>query len=228
MQKGDLVLKVFVRPEIFVYIAIAVFTGAFFLLSSYGQSGGQDVLKHYVNLNAPRMVWTAMLFFIGLFVHVVVLWTRAMIKQVDPATVFTQRNVARTFRGMRAVFKNLAVVGIPFVLAFYSLGMAIGKLNVFNSTRLRDELLFRFDTILTGTFPPLTLASFHYPSWFVVAVDFSFFHLVPVLTVFGAYLFYCSSAAFSRSSRRVFPICFNYVCGMDIVSRVEPERPFCG
>ena len=85
------------------------------------------------------------------------------------------------------------------MIAFYGTSSALGQLNVFNSARLRDELLFRFDTLLTGTFPPLSAASYSFPHWFIGAVDFSFMHLVWALAVLGAYLFIAHSRLFREA-----------------------------
>ena len=211
MRRESFVLKIFVRPEIFIYAAFLVFTTAFFVLSSLVQNsgpaslqGGQDILKHYVNLNAARIIWTAILFVLALFVHGFVLWCKAVIQHIDPITLLTRQNVVRFIRGARSVLKNSVFFGIPFALTFYSMSMALGPLNVFNATRLRDELLFTWDTFLTGTFPPLSLASFQYPGWFVNAVDFSFFYLVPVLTIFGAYLLIARPRLFREAAGAFF------------------------
>ncbi len=204
-------LNTFLRPEVFVYIAFLVFTASFFLLNSSIQNGGpaslqggQDIVKHYLNLNGPRMVWTLILVCIALFIHGVVLWVRALIRQTDPAAVFTRENAVRFFRRVRAVFRELIVIGIPFAVAFSSLSMALGPLNVFNANRLRDELLFKWDVLLTGTFPPLALSSLRYPAWFVSAVDFSFFYLVPLLTIFGAYLLIARPRLFREAAGAFF------------------------
>ena len=210
-NRANFLLNTFLRPEVFVYIAFLVFTASFFLLNSSIQNGGpaslqggQDIVKHYLNLNGPRMVWTLILVCIALFIHGVVLWVRALIRQTDPAAVFTRENAVRFFRRVRAVFRELIVIGIPFAVAFSSLSMALGPLNVFNANRLRDELLFKWDVLLTGTFPPLALSSLRYPAWFVSAVEFSFYHLVPVLTIFSAYLFVARSRLFREAAGAFF------------------------
>jgi len=197
-------LRILVRPEIFVYAAFFIFTTAFFLLNAFTQNGGQDIVGHYLKLNGPRLVWTLILVFIALFAHGVVLWVKAAIRQVDPATLVTRQNAGLLIRQTRAVLKNLVTLGIPFVLAFSSLSLALGPLNVFNATRLRDELLFSWDVWLTGTFPPLTLSSFQYPGWFVSTVESPFFYLVPVLTIFGAYLFIARPHVFREAAGAFF------------------------
>ncbi len=200
MGETNLFLRIFVRPEIFIYIAFLVFTAIFFILDLYVGNGGKSILRHYVDLNGPKMAWAAMLFFIALFLYGIVLCMRAMVKQINPAIVFTRQNLVRIFRGTRTILKNLATIGIPLALAFYSFSITLDKLNVFNRTRLRDELLSTWDTFLTGTFPSLSLASFQYPSWFISAVEFSFLYLVPVLAIFGSYLFIVHQRLFREAA----------------------------
>ena len=233
MRRESFVLKIFVRPEIFIYAAFLVFTTAFFVLSSLVQNsgpaslqGGQDILKHYVNLNAARIIWTAILFVLALFVHGFVLWCKAVIQHIDPITVLTRQNVVRFIRGARSVLKNSVFFGIPFALTFYSMSMALGPLNVFNATRLRDELLFTWDTFLTGTFPPLSLASFQYPGWFVNAVDFSFFYLVPVLTIFGAYLLIARPRLFREAAGAFFLSAIIMFAGWTLFPVLSPYYRF--
>lgn len=139
------------------------------------------------------------LFLVALFLRGVVLWIRGFLRGTDPATVFSRKNITSMLLGIRSLGKSALVVGIPAVVAFYSSSSALGQLNIFNSTRLRDELLFRFDTLLTGTFPPLAVGSFSYPAWFIGAVEFSFMHLVWVLLVFGAYLFIAHQQLFREA-----------------------------
>jgi len=201
-----LLLKVFVRPEIFVYIAIVVFAGAFFFLGSYvGTSSDGSLVEHYYrNLSKARILWTVLLFLTALLVQGVILWCRAIFKGVEPSTVFSRKTLLRVWPEIRKFLKNLLVIGVPFILAFYSMTSALGQMNLFNSTRLRDELLFQWDVLLTGTFPPLSLGSFAYPDWFIQGVVTSFMHLVPVLTIFAAYLFLVHQKLFREAAGAFF------------------------
>ncbi|MBI2098609.1 MAG: phosphatase PAP2 family protein [Candidatus Wildermuthbacteria bacterium] len=233
MGRVNLFLRFFVRPEIFLYVALFLFTAAFFVLSSLvqnsgpaSQQGGQDILKHYVNLNGARVVWTFILFSIGLFAHGVVLWAKAALQQTDPLTVFTRQNAVRFLQRTRTILRDVIVVGIPFALAFYSMSMALGPLNVFNATRLRDELLFTWDTFLTGTFPPLSLASFQYPNWFISAVEFSFFYLVPALTIFGAYLLVARPRLFREAAGAFFLSAMIMFAGWTLFPVLSPYYRF--
>ena len=198
----NVVLKIFVRPEIFLYIAVVAFAGLFFTLKSYNTNASFDfgLAQHYFsNLSEARIVWVFILFLVALFLRGIVLWIRAFLRGTDPAIVFSRKNITVILLNIRSLGKSALVVGIPAVVAFYSTSSAIGQLNIFNSTRLRDELLFRFDILLTGTFPPLAVGSFSYPSWFIGAVNFSFMHLVWVLLVFGAYLFIAHQQLFREA-----------------------------
>jgi len=220
MQKGDLLLKAFARPEIFVYIAIVVFMGAFWFLGSYvGTSSDGSLGKHfYRNISEAKILWTIALFLTALFVRGAVLWLRAIFLGIEPSTVFS-RNTLLYVRGeIPKFFKNMLVVGIPFALAFYSMTSALGQMNLFNSTRLRDELLLRWDVLLTGTFPPLSLGSFAYPDWFVQGVIISFMHLVPVLTIFAAYMFLVNQNLFREAAGAFFPWTSHFVCRLAFIS----------
>jgi len=206
MPKRDLVLKIFVRPEIFVYAAILVFAGAFFALGSYvGTSSDGSLVKHYYgNLNEAKILWTIALFLTALFIQGAVLWARAIFGGINPSIVFSRNTLLRFRSEVPKLFKNILVIGLPSVLAFYSMTSALGQMNLFNSTRLRDELLFRWDVLTTGTFPPLTLGSFAYPDWFIEAVITSFMHLVPVMTIFAAYLFLTRQKLFREATGAFF------------------------
>lgn len=188
------------RPEVFVYVSFFAFTLAFFVLNSYTGNGGQNILGYYVSVNGSQMAQGAAFFLVGAFLYIVVLWIKALMTRVDPLAILTRRNVALLSLRISVLSKNVGVVGIPFVLAFSTLTMALGPLNLFNATRLRDELLFRWDVLLTGTFPPLSLASLQYPGWFVSAMDVSFFYLVPVFVMFGAYLFLARQRLFRQAA----------------------------
>lgn len=192
--------KLLLRPETFIYLALLVFTGAFFLLNALVQNGDQETLRYYFELNGSRIMWGALLFFVALFLYVVVLWIKALVKQVDPLTIFTSKNIRSFFLKTLVLLRNLSFAGLPFLLSFSVLTMALGPLNSFNATRLRDELLFSWDVFLTSTFPPLSLASFQYPSWFVLAAEKSFFYLVPVFIMFGAYLFFARQRLFREAA----------------------------
>lgn len=206
MQKGDLLLKVFVRPEIFVYAALAVFTGAFFALGSYlGISSDDSLVEHYYNnISEAKILWTIALFLVALLIQGAILWARAIFGGIEPSIVFSRKTLLRLRSEISKFFKNVLVVGIPSVFAFYSMTSALGQMNLFNSTRLRDELLFQWDVLLTGTFPPLSLGSFAYPDWFIQVVVVSFMHLVPVLTIFAAYLFLTKQNLFREATGAFF------------------------
>jgi len=156
--------RIFVRPEIFVYIAFFAFSAVFFILNSYAGHEGQGILEHYINLNGSKLVWVGVLLATALFAHGIGLWVKAIVKQIDPAVVFSLENLKRQLAKLPRALRNMAISGVPFFLAFSAMSFALRPLNVFNSTRLRDELLFRWDVFLTGTFPALSLASIQYPA----------------------------------------------------------------
>lgn len=202
-ERMNLILKILVRPEIFVYIALGFFAAVFFALSAMNSgavsSGGELASHYWRNISEARILWTLVLFCVALFAHGVVLWAKAMISGADPAAVFSFSRLKTLFPRLRSFVKNILLVGVPSALAFYGTSSALAQMNIFNAGRLRDELLFRWDVLLTGTFPPFTAASLHYPGWFVQAVETSFFYLVPILTIFGAYLLIANQQLFRQA-----------------------------
>ena len=195
-------MRIFVRPEIFVYVAIGAFAGLFLILRSYNGNVSFDsslAQPYYENLSEARLLWTIAIFLVALLFRGAVLWATALFRGLDPAAVFSRKNIEAILPRVRSFAKNVLIVGIPSMIAFYGTSSALGQLNIFNSTRLRDELLFRFDTLLTGTFPPLWAASFSWPHWFIGAVEFSFMYLVWFLMVLGAYLFIAHSRLFREA-----------------------------
>jgi len=220
--------KVFVRPEIFVYLAFVVFTAVFIVLNSLVGNSNQGIIEHYINLNSPKLAWTLMLLFTALLVHGISLWVKAIVKQLDPALVFSLQNLKRQAGKIPGALKNFVVIGIPFFLAFSAMSFALGPLNVFNSTRLRDELLFRWDVFLTGTFPPLSLASIQYPWWFMAAIEFSFFYIVSIMTVFGAYLFLAHNKLFREAAGAFFLSLMIMLAGWVVFPVLSPYDRFVG
>lgn len=207
MQRSSFVLrKILIRPEIFVYIAIVAFAAAFFALgSSVGTSVDGSVAKHYYrNISEARILWIIVLFLVALFLRGAVLWARAIFTGIEPLSVFSPNTLLHIRSEFLKFLKNVLVIGAPFVIAFYSMTSALGQMNLFNSTRLRDELLFGWDVLLTGTFPPLSLGSFAYPDWFIQGVIGSFMYLVPVFTIFAAYVFLAHQKLFREAAGAFF------------------------
>ena len=192
-------------PEIFVYISIGIFTGAFFVLNLFTKDlNAGEVFSHYIRLNGDKLVWPAFILLVAAYIRLLVFWIWAGFKGLDPAAFFSRDSMLRAIRALGELLKNALFVGIPFLFAFYTFGLALGQLNLFNAARLQDGLLLQWDVFLTRTFPPLSLASLRYPEWFVKAVDVSFLYLPSALAVFGAYLFQARHKLFREAAGAFF------------------------
>lgn len=192
------------RPEVVIYFTLFIFIGVFALFYfSFGQSHVGNFISYTFGRGGKGILLALIPLSFAFVLHLGVLWVRAVVSGVNPMTFFSRKGVFGFSQRIGGFFKALLCIGIPFVLSFYALTAALGQLNVFNSTRLRDELLFRWDVFFTHTFPPLSLSAFAYPTWFIEAVDFSFSSLAVVFALFGAYLF-CSKQRLFREAAVAF------------------------
>ena len=193
--------KLLLRPEAVIYLTLFIFVGVFaifyFLL---GQSSTGNFISYTFGRSGKGILWALIPLSFAFVFRLGVLWVRAFTRGVDPSTFFSRQSAVEFSKKAGEFFKNLLFVGVPFVLSFYALTSALGQLNIFNSTRLKDELLFQWDVFLTHTFPPLSLSAVEYPQWFIGAVDFSFSSLVAAFALFGAYLFYANQKLFREAA----------------------------
>ena len=198
-------LKILVRPEIFIYIAILFYIGLFLILRFFTENmSGRGLLEYYSQFNEGNFAWPVSFLLILFFVRIMVLWLNAAIRGLDPAVVFSRVNLHYALRGFVTFLKDLVVIGLPFVIALYTLTLALGELNVFNSTRLIDETVLSWDIFLTRTFLSLSLASFQYPGWFVEAVRISFVQVVAAFGILAAYLFQARQKLFREAAGAFF------------------------
>jgi hypothetical protein len=218
--------KFFIRPEIFVYIAPFVFTAVFLLLGKNASGDAQGIIEYYVNLNWRSFAWTAGILVAGFYVYAIVFWIKAIVYKLDPIEVFSRKNLAFQISKIPGMLGNVVFVGIPFGLGFSIMTLAIGHLNVFNSTRLRDELLFSWDVFLTGTFPALSLAFIQYPDWFIKAVEFSFLYLVPICMLLAVYLFLARARLFREAAGAFFLSLFIMFAGWYMFPVLSPHDRF--
>lgn len=194
------------RPEAVIYIALGIFSSVFLVLYfSLDQRNAAHFTSYILGRGGNQMLWAAVILGQAFLLRLMVLWIRAGMKGMDPTILLSRQSVLGLLKSAGAFSKNLLFIGVPFVLSFYALTTALGQLNIFNSTRLRDELLFRWDVLLTHTFPPLSLAALEYPVWFIQAVDFSFSYLVIAFALFGAYLF-CANQKLFREAAVAFSL----------------------
>jgi len=198
-------LKILVRPEIFIYIAILFYIGLFFILGFFTEHESErSLLEYYSKFDGGNFSWPVAGLIVLLFLRMIVFWLNAAIRGLDPAVIFSRANLHYAVRGFVTFLKHSVVIGIPFVFALYTLALALGELNVFNATRLIDERVLSWDIFLTHTFPSLSLASFYYPGWFVEAVQFSFMKLVAAFGLFAAYLFQVNQKLFREAAGAFF------------------------
>ena len=200
MLKWSIMSKYFLRPEFLLYFSIAAFLAASFLLRFFTQEELQiDFLQYYFQVSGDKILLGALFLFAILYIRFIFLWLIAGFKGTKPSVIFSPQNRLRLRSSFFQFFKDVLQVGLPFILLLYSLALALGQLNLFNSTRLQDELLLSWDVLITGTFPPLSLASFTYPVWFVKAVEISFVQLTIALAFLGAYLLQAKSKLFREA-----------------------------
>ena len=156
------------RPETFIYLAVFVLLGTFFVLRIFGNSfSPNELFLHYIKLNSASL-WGVVVFLIG----VLSLWlVRRPVKDIS------SERTAQTA-------KDLLFAGIPIGIALYVLLLVLAQLNALNKARLHDELLFKMDTLFTDTFPALTFASFSYPDWFVEVTHLAFVYLWLLVFIF--------------------------------------------
>ncbi len=201
--------KTVIRPEAFIYIALCVFTVAFLLFNSAGNNVADTGLAgHYVKLGGIKM-----LLLLGLLLALLAVMTlirgiafliRAALHNIAPSTYFSFQHLENFRHVLLRSLKDLVFVGIPFILAFYSFALALEQLNIFNSTRLRDELVVELDFLLTHTFPPFFLASWSYPKIFIIAVVVCFDFLIPLLFPLAVYLFQKQQKIFREAAGAFF------------------------
>lgn len=198
-------LRNLLRPELLIYISFFIFTSVFVGLNLWdGEASDYRLLQYYVQVTGDKIIELALLLFVLFSIRAALFCMSAAVKGLDPAAVFSLQNIPRIKSACSVFLENLLGIGVPFLLAFYSLSLAIGQLNIFNKLRLQDELLVRWDFFLTHTFPPLALGSLHYPAWFVKAVEVSFMHLVPAFILFAAYLFLARQRLFREAAAAFF------------------------
>ena len=197
--------KFFVRPEIFMYAAIVLFAACFFVLSKASGNGlGGNLVSYYRQGNQENIIVPVVIILLLFLVRGIMFCTNAALRGLDPGQAFSQIKPKKAAKSALLFFKNIAFVGIPFVIGFYSLAFALGELNVLNSTRLVDEMLARWDILVTGTFLPLSIGAIQYPASLVAAIQFSFSYLVSGLTVFGLYLFQANQKLFREAAGAFF------------------------
>ena len=224
------IVKSAVRPEAFIYIAFFVFTSTFLLLNSavFGVAN-TGLMGHSVKLGGVKVLWlvgVTVALLVGMtLVRAIVLLVSGALHNVAPSTVF-RHNILHFRIGLLKFLKELVFVGIPFILAFVSLIVAAEQLNIFNSTRLQDELIMEVDFFLTRTFPPFSTASWPIPSLFMHAVVISFGYLVPLLLAFAAYLFQKQQRIFREAAGAFFACAMVMFAGWALFPVMSPHDRF--
>jgi len=192
--------KYLLRPEFLLYVSIVVLFVAPFILRFFTQGElDSDVLQYYFHVTGNKILLGALFLFVILFIRFFFLWLIAGFKGTNPSVIFSSQNRLRLQSSFFQFLKDILQVGLPFIILFYALAFALGQLNLFNSTRLQDELLLAWDVLITGTFLPLSLTSFTYPVWFVRVVEISFNYLLVVFALLGAYLFQAKQKLFREA-----------------------------
>lgn len=186
----------------------------------------QSLLDYYSRFNSEVFVWSIVFLIVLFFVRITVWWLNAATKGLDPAVVFSRENAKHAFRDFLEFLRNLLLIGIPSILALYALTLALGELNVFNTSRLRDEFIFQLDVFLTQTFPSLSLTSFQYSGWFVEATRVSFDNIVAAFALLGAYLFQAKHKLFREAGGAFFLGLMIMFIGWTLLPVLSPHDRF--
>ena len=118
-------LKILVRPEIFIYIAILFYIGLFFILRFFTENtSGRGLLEYYSQFNEGNFAWPVFFLLILFFVRITVLWLNAAIRGLDPAVVFSRANLHHALRGFVTFLKDIVVLGLLCVISFYTFTLA--------------------------------------------------------------------------------------------------------
>jgi len=223
--------KKFLGPELLIYIALVFFLGMFFILSSYtgniSEVPDDSLFRYYLKSTIDKLLWSALVLFFVFYMRVGFFLIIPHIRRGLPPIVFSwQQMLLYLKKSFSRVAKDLFQAGIPFVLAFFTLTLAIRQLNIFNATRLQDELLVRWDIFFTHTFLPFTITSIHYPAWFVTAVDFSFGYLGGILALFTAYIFQTRQSLFREAGGAFFLGLMIMFVGWVLFPALSPQDRF--
>ena len=167
-----------------VYVLTLLFLAVFFVLQ-YQNDGSTSVVafaQYYARLMGPETMSLLTILVFAVYIRVSVLWIQAERRKER----FSIRQYTTLFPTLG---KNLLFGGIPALVALYAMTMMIGQLNVFNTSHLKNELLFEWDVFATGTFPSFSLLSVVYPQWLAQGIIFSFTYLGALLAVVALYWF---------------------------------------
>jgi len=220
-------LKILVRPELFIYFAILFFAGAFYILQFYiGSEYEGGILDHYIDFAGPGILWLLLIVYEVFMLRLVVFIVTAYVRKIDPLTFFSREVIRHVWKGTQIFLKRFVLIGVPFMFAFYSFSLAIGSLNVFNKSRLQDEMLARWDIMVTGSFPSFTLASLPYPEWFMAAMDISFSYVVSVFLLFGIYMFQANHKLFREAAAAFFIGIIIMFVGWTLFPAMSPYERF--
>jgi len=220
-------VRYLLRPEFFLYFSIVVLFVAAFILRFFSQ-GELDfgLLQYYFQVTGDKILFGVLFLSSIFFLRFTFFWLIAGFKGTKFSVLLSRQNLLRFQSSLFQFFKDTLQVGLPFIILMYVSALALGQLNVFNSTRLQDELLFRWDVLITGTFPSLSLTSFVYPAWFVKAVEVSFINLTVVFALLGAYLFQAKQKFF-REAVGVYALAFLFMfAGWILLPVMSPHDRF--
>ncbi|MFH1145694.1 MAG: phosphatase PAP2 family protein [bacterium] len=185
-----------------VYCSSLVFIVVFLALGIIGQKvSGKNIFESF-NFYF-RTVSDSFIPFVGVLLLLVVLTMAVRVgiflvrvllssfqKESELLALVSRENLRRHGAAIANEGKNILRIGIPLVIGLLFFSLALDRLNIVNANRLQDDLLMRWDKLLTGFYPFIVLANIPYPSWFIEAVRISFNQLASLLIVVVFYLYY--------------------------------------
>ena len=162
-----------------------------------------DLLSYYTNLvlgpvkNA--LVVTVLFSVAGALAYAGLLLTfSAFVKGHDPRHFFSRVFLNRMMNEIARGFAEIVIFAGPVILTFVFVSLSMAYINPVNGTRLMDEQMIQVDHVVTGTYPFIAFQNFHYPNWFLEAVNFSFLNLPIVLIAFSLYIFFFNRNVFEE------------------------------
>ena len=213
-----------------IWFAVLFFGVSFFAFAFLNKEGGDDLLSYYFGLNTkgpwPFFSMVLWLLYVVLFLRLALFIFVSGIRGEKLLFFFSRARLEKMPRALFAFCKDLFLLGGPLLLGFYVLSLAIGQLNLFNASNLKDELLLQWDFFLTGIYPSLSLGLGAWPGWFVKLVEVSFLYLGMALLAFAFYAFFWRRNIFREAVAAFFAGIMILFLGWTLFPAMSPHDRF--
>ncbi|OHA66474.1 MAG: hypothetical protein A2672_01320 [Candidatus Wildermuthbacteria bacterium RIFCSPHIGHO2_01_FULL_49_22b] len=218
------------KPEAVVWLAIFFLGVAYLLLSFFNKGGEGDAFSYYLRLNTQGvrsfLFWLALVGYGAGSVRLAVFLFAAGMRGENPLAFFSKERVEKARHYFSRLGKDLLFLVAPLIIGFYVMSLAIGQLNLFNASNLKDELLLQWDFFLTGIYPSLSLGLGAWPGWFVKLVEVSFLYLGMALLAFAFYAFFWRRNIFREAVAAFFAGIMILFLGWTLFPAMSPHDRF--